>query len=78
MKRLKNQTPVIVVLMAQSKNFIKLILTLIPKHDFIHMTCSAITQMYTNYRCQGEIISKVKTQLNVIKSSRLSKFLDFS
>jgi hypothetical protein len=39
----------IVVLMAQSKNFrnfIKLILALLPKHHFILMTCSTIMKMY--------------------------------
>jgi hypothetical protein len=42
-KRLKIQTPMIVVLMAQSsyfKKFMKLILALIPKNHFIFMTCS--------------------------------------
>jgi hypothetical protein len=48
-KILKTQTLAIVVLMTQSKNFgnfSKLILTLIPKHHFILMTCSVIMQIY--------------------------------
>jgi hypothetical protein len=41
----------IVVLMAQSKNFanfMKLILALIPKHHFILMTCYDIMQIFEN------------------------------
>jgi hypothetical protein len=62
------------VLMAQSKNFEKnwkLILTLIPKHHFILVTCSTIMQIYKNSQCLEAIVSKVKTQLNVTKISRL-------
>jgi hypothetical protein len=50
-KRLKTQTLTIVVLMAQSMNFgnfRKLIFTLILKHHFIPMTCSASMQIYKN------------------------------
>jgi hypothetical protein len=75
-KRLKTQTPMIVVLMAQSKNFRnfrKLIFTLIPKRYFILMTYSASMQIYKNSRCKEAIFSKVKTQLNIIKISKLGK-----
>jgi hypothetical protein len=71
-KRLKTQTPAIVVLMAQSKNFkkfMKFILTLIQKYHFILMTCSISMQICKISRCPEEIVSMGKTQLNVIKIS---------
>jgi hypothetical protein len=63
------KTPAIVVLMAQSRNFgnyWKLILALISKQHFILMTSSTTTQIYKNSWCQEVIVSKVKTQLNII------------
>jgi hypothetical protein len=81
MKRLKNQTPTILVLMAQSRNFgnsTKSIFALIPKHHFILMTCSTIKQIYRNSRFPEANVSKVKTQLNVIKISKLGKFPEFA
>jgi hypothetical protein len=75
-KRLKTRTPAILVLMTQSKNFgnfMKLILTLIPKQHFILMTCSPSMQICKISRCLEEIVLKGKTQLNVIKISRLTK-----
>jgi hypothetical protein len=65
-----------VLVMAQYKifrNFMKLILTLISKHHFIPMTCSASMQIWKISICLKEIVSKGKTQLNVIKISRLTK-----
>jgi hypothetical protein len=76
-KILKTRTPTIVVLKDQSKNFgnfMKLILTLIPKQHFILMTCSASMQICKISRCSKEIVSMGKTQLNVIKISRQEDF----
>jgi hypothetical protein len=76
-KILKTRTPAIVVLKAQSKNFVnfmKMILTLIPKHHFILMTCSASMQICKISICPEEIVSMGKTQLNVIKISRQEDF----
>jgi hypothetical protein len=69
MKGLKFQTPAIIFLMVQSRNFgnfMKLTFALIPKYCFNPMTGSAIMQMYKKNLCQKEIVSKVETQLNII------------
>jgi hypothetical protein len=64
------QTPAIMVLKAQSRNFgefMKLIFTLIPKQDFTLMIGSPIMQIYKNIGGRKSIVSKVKLQLNVIR-----------
>jgi hypothetical protein len=79
MKRLKPQTLVIMVMMAQSRNFgsfRKLILALIPKNHFILMTCSARREIYKNSRCHEGIVTQVKTQLNVSIFPDLAKFTE--
>jgi hypothetical protein len=53
----------IVVLMAQSKNFgnfIKLILSLIPKHHFILITCSPIMKMYKKIDISKKLFQRSK------------------
>jgi hypothetical protein len=66
--------------MAQSTifgNFIKSNLTLVAKHHFILMTCSAITQIEKN-RCRETFVSKVEKELNDIRFSKLGKFSDLA
>jgi hypothetical protein len=63
MKRVKIQTAVIVVLMVHSinfGNFMKLILTLIPKYYFILMTCSAVMQMYKKIDVRKKLFKRSK------------------
>jgi hypothetical protein len=53
MKRLKIQTPAIVVLMAQHRmfrNFMNLILALMPNVHFTHMICTGVTKIYKKFR----------------------------
>jgi hypothetical protein len=45
----------------------KLILALIPKRNFILVSGFAIMKMYKNFQRQEAIVSKVQTQLNIIK-----------
>jgi TRAP-type mannitol/chloroaromatic compound transport system permease small subunit len=66
--------------MSRSRNFgnlMKWIFALILKYNFILMTCYGIMQMYKKIRCQENIVSKVQTQLNLIKFPRLDEFSEF-
>jgi hypothetical protein len=79
MKRLKIQTPVIVVLMALSRNF----------GNFMNLILASKTQFHPrdlfchhgnvqNNRFQEEIVSRVKIQLNIINFSDFTNFQNFN